>query len=168
MGAPASDYFRLDGLGGDVRLGAGIYWIQRVLTTVSLGQPTLAASCASVSGEACDWCADGLLEVLEVFEAEDLAAAHEVDDLAGGAVDGVHADEVGLFVEANGVEAVVDVGLHGVEGVGRVAEGPSFVVGEDGGDVVELIGGEVWARSRGLCGEGEECEGRCQEHGFAQ
>src|SRR5271168_4857630 len=91
--------------------------------------------------------ANALLKVLNVFETEDLTAAHEVDDLAGGAVDGVHADEVGLFVEADAVEAVVDVWLHGVEGVVGVAEWPAFVVGDDGGDVVELVGGEMrWER----------------------
>ena len=102
--------------------------------------------------------ADALLEVCEVFEAEDLAAAHEVDDLAGGAVDGVHADEVGLFVDADGVEAVVDVGLHGIEGVVGIAEGPALVVGEDGGDVVELGGRDVGARRRRERDDEEEAE----------
>ena len=108
--------------------------------------------------------ADALLEVFEVFEVEDLAAAHEVEDLAGGAVDGVHADEVGFFVDADGVEAVVDVGLHEVEGVVGVAKGPAFVVGEDGGDVVELGGGDVgtW---RGLWRSSEKKgESGGQEH----
>ena len=89
--------------------------------------------------------ADALFEVCEIGEAEDLAATHEVDDLASGAVDGVHADEVGFFVDADGIEAVVGDWSHGVEGVIGVAEGPAFVVGEDCGDVVELVSGDVRA-----------------------
>ncbi len=98
--------------------------------------------------------ADVLLEALEVFEAEDDAAAHEIDDLAGGAVDGVHADEMAAAVDTDGVEAVVLIGDHGVEAVGGVAERPALVVGEDGGDVVELFGGEVGLGV--LLREGEE------------
>ena len=62
---------------------------------------------------------------------------------AGGAVDGVHADEVALAVDADRVEAVVVDGFHDVEGVVGIAERPAFIVGEDGGDVGELGGGEV-------------------------
>ena len=86
------------------------------------------------------------LEALDVVETEDLAAAHEVDDIAGGAVDGVHADEMVFAVDADGVEAVVVYGSHDVEGVVGIAEGPAFIVGEDGGDVVELRDGDVRAR----------------------
>src|SRR5260370_37519124 len=76
------------------------------------------------------------LEALDVVETEDLAAAHEIDDVAGGAVDGVHADEEALAVDADRVEAVVVYGDHRVEGVVGVAEGPAFVCGgECGGDV---------------------------------
>src|ERR1700735_1901121 len=56
--------------------------------------------------------ADADLEGAEVVAVEDLAGAHEGRGLAGGAVDGVHAEEVGLFVDADGVEAVVGVGRH--------------------------------------------------------
>src|SRR6195256_2991613 len=104
------------------------------------------------------------LEALDVVETEDLAAAHEVDYIAGGAVDGVHADEVALAVDADGVEAVVVDGDHRVQGVVGIAEGPAFIVGEDGGDVVDLRGWEVRARGSGLCGEGKKCEGGGQEH----
>src|SRR5882757_4869247 len=71
------------------------------------------------------------LKALDVVETEDLAAAHEVDDVAGGAVDGVHADEMALAVDADRVEAVVVYGDHGVQGVVEVAEGPALVVGEE-------------------------------------
>ncbi len=114
-----------------------------MLTTVSLGQPALAASCSvGETGGRVRLPFHFGLEAFDVFEAEDLAAAHEVDDIAGGAVDGVHADEVGFAVDADAVEAVVDVGLHGIEGVVGIAERPAFVVSEDSGDVIEL-------RSRG-------------------
>ena len=83
------------------------------------------------------------LESLDVFETEDLASAHEVDDIAGGAVDGVHADEMAFAIDAYRVEAVVVYGSHDVEGVVGIAEGPAFIVGEDGGDVVELRHGNV-------------------------
>jgi len=85
------------------------------------------------------------LEGFDVVEAKDLAAAEEVDYFTCGAVDGVHADEVSFFVDADAVEPVVGVGMHWVEGVVGVVERPTFVVGEDGGYVVELIGGDVWA-----------------------
>src|SRR5712691_2669562 len=104
------------------------------------------------------------LEALDVVETEDLAAAHEVDDIAGGAVDRVHADEVAFAVDADGVEAVVIYGLHDVEGVDGVAEGPAFIVGEDGGDVVELRDGDVRARVFLRCGEKENRERGNQEH----
>jgi len=78
------------------------------------------------------------LKALDVFETKDLAAAHEVDDIAGGAVDGVHADEVAFAVDADGVEAIVVDGDHRVQGVVEIAEGPALIVGEDGGDVVEF------------------------------
>jgi hypothetical protein len=106
---------------------------------------------------------DALLEVLKIFEVEDLAAAHEVDDLAGGAIDGVHADEVGVFVDADGVEAVVVDWLHGVEGVVGIAERPALVVGKDDGDVVELGEGDV--RARFVCWGSQEKEGEGQEYG---
>ena len=64
---------------------------------------------------------DALLEVFQVFKAEDLTAAHEVDDLTGGAIDRVHANEVGFSVDADGVETVVDVRLHRIEGVVGIA-----------------------------------------------
>ena len=107
---------------------------------------------------------DFCLEGLDVVEAKDLAAAKEVDYLACGAVDGVHADEVRFLIYADAVEAVIGVGMHGVEGVVGVAQGPAFVVGQDGGDVVELGGGDVGARlfrGNGKCDE-RECRG--QEH----
>jgi hypothetical protein len=106
---------------------------------------------------------NALLETFKVLEAENLTTAHEVDDLAGGAIDGVHADEVSFLVDADGVEAVVNVGLHEVEGVLGVAEGPALVVGEDGRDVIELRGGDVGARGR-LCGEEEGCENEGKKH----
>ncbi len=62
---------------------------------------------------------NALLEVFEVFETKDLAAAHEVHDLASGAIDGVHADEVGFFIDADRIEAVIDIGLHGGRGCSR-------------------------------------------------
>src|SRR6266700_5294301 len=83
------------------------------------------------------------LKALDVVETEDLAAAHEVDDIAGGAVDGVHADEMALAVDADRVEAVVVDGDHRVQGVVGIAKWPAFIVGEDGGDVVELRHGDV-------------------------
>jgi hypothetical protein len=104
------------------------------------------------------------LEAFDVFEAEDLAAAHEVDDVAGGAVDGVHANEVAFSVDADGVEAVVVDGFHEVQGVVGVAEGPAFIVGEDGGDVVELRDSEMLCCISWLRGEGEESECGGQEH----
>ena len=76
------------------------------------------------------------LEPFDVVETEDLAAAHEVDDISGGSVDGVHADEMAFAVDADGVEAVVVYGFHDVERVVGIAEGPAFVVGKDSGDVV--------------------------------
>ena len=97
--------------------------------------------------------ANALLEVFEIFETEDLTAAHEVDDLASGAIDGVHTDEVGFFINSDRIETVVYIGLHGVECVVGVTEWPAFVVGEDCGDVVELRGREVWARVRRLSRE---------------
>src|SRR5260370_77801 len=105
------------------------------------------------------------LEALDVVETEDLAAAHEIDDVAGGAVDGVHADEVALAVDADRVEAVVVYGDHRVEGVVGVAEGPAFVVGEDGGDVVEFRHGNVLRWFGWLRGECEESERGGQEDG---
>jgi hypothetical protein len=98
------------------------------------------------------------LEGLDVVEAKDLTAAEEVDYLACSAVDGIHTDEVGFFVDADAVEAVVGVGMHWVEGVVGVAERPAFVVGEDGGDVVELIGWDVRTRLFRWNGECEERE----------
>src|SRR5882724_4447807 len=105
------------------------------------------------------------LKALDVVETEDLAATHEVDDIAGGTVDGVYADEVALAVNADGVEAVVVYGFHEVQGVVGIAEWPAFIVGEDGGDVVDLRGREVRARIFLRCGEKEDRERGDQDHG---
>ena len=78
------------------------------------------------------------LEPLDIVKAKDLAAPHEIDDVSGGAVDGVHADEVAFVVDTDGVEAVVVDGFHEIESVVGVAEGPAFIMGEDGRDVDEL------------------------------
>ena len=63
---------------------------------------------ANFSGELCVGergsvrpAADAPFEVLKVIEMEDLAAAHEIDDLASSTVDGVHPDEMSLFVDAD-------------------------------------------------------------------
>jgi hypothetical protein len=101
------------------------------------------------------------LEPFDVIETEDLAAAHEVNDIAGGAVDGVHADEMAFAVDADGVEAVVVYWSHDVEGVVGIAQGPAFIVGEDGGDVVELGDREV-RRERRLR---DDDRWRCKEGG---
>jgi len=106
-----------------------------------------------------------VLKTFNVFEAEDLTAAHEVDDLAGGAVDRVHANEVGLFVDTDAVEAVIVGGFHQIERVVRVSEGPAFVVSEDGGDVYDLRRREMRALRCGLCSEGEDCESGGKKHG---
>src|SRR5215469_17686905 len=78
------------------------------------------------------------LKPLDVFETENLAAAHEIDDIAGGAIDGVHADEVTFSVNTDRVESVVVHRFHDVQGVVGIAEGPAFIVGDDGGNVIEL------------------------------
>ena len=82
--------------------------------------------------------AEAPFEVLKVLEMEDLATAHEIDDLASSPVDRVHPDEMSFLVDADRVEAIVDVGLHGVECVVRITKRPALVVREDGGDVANL------------------------------
>lgn len=69
-------------------------------------------------------------EGVEVVELEDVAASHEIYDVPGGAIDGVHADEMRILVEANGIEAIVFSGSHGVECVALFSDGPAFFGGD--------------------------------------